>query len=102
MLPLVFKGGTSLSKAWNLIERFSEDVDLAIDRAYLGFAEIPKRKTNLRKKSRKFISEEFFPDLKERFLSKGIGENVNFTLEPAQSSDQDRICFTILNLKIKP
>ena len=24
---LVFKGGTSLSKAWNLIERFSEDID---------------------------------------------------------------------------
>jgi predicted nucleotidyltransferase component of viral defense system len=26
----VFKGGTSLSKGYNLIERFSEDVDLAI------------------------------------------------------------------------
>jgi predicted nucleotidyltransferase component of viral defense system len=26
---MVFKGGTSLSKAWNLIERFSEDIDLA-------------------------------------------------------------------------
>lgn len=26
----VFKGGTSLSKAYNLIERFSEDVDIAI------------------------------------------------------------------------
>jgi len=23
----VFKGGTSLSKAWNLIDRFSEDID---------------------------------------------------------------------------
>ncbi|MGB3075636.1 MAG: nucleotidyl transferase AbiEii/AbiGii toxin family protein, partial [Chitinophagales bacterium] len=34
---LVFKGGTSLSKAWNLIERFSEDIDLAIDRNFLGF-----------------------------------------------------------------
>ena len=34
---LVFKGGTSLSKAWNLIERFSEDIDLAIDRKFLGF-----------------------------------------------------------------
>ena len=29
---LVFKGGTSLSKGWSLIERFSEDIDLAIDR----------------------------------------------------------------------
>ena len=25
---LIFKGGTSLSKGWNLIERFSEDIDL--------------------------------------------------------------------------
>lgn len=30
---LVFKGGTSLSKVWGLIERFSEDIDLAIDRS---------------------------------------------------------------------
>lgn len=29
---ILFKGGTSLSKGWGLIERFSEDVDLAIDR----------------------------------------------------------------------
>ena len=28
---IVFKGGTSLSKGWNLIERFSEDIDIAID-----------------------------------------------------------------------
>lgn len=26
-LPFVFKGGTSLSKAYNLIDRFSEDID---------------------------------------------------------------------------
>ena len=26
---LIFKGGTSLSKGWGLIERFSEDIDLA-------------------------------------------------------------------------
>ena len=25
---VIFKGGTSLSKGWNLIERFSEDIDL--------------------------------------------------------------------------
>lgn len=30
---LVFKGGTSLSKVWGLINRFSEDIDLAIDRS---------------------------------------------------------------------
>ena len=32
---LVFKGGTSLSKVWHLIERFSEDVDVALDREFL-------------------------------------------------------------------
>ena len=32
---LIFKGGTSLSKGWNLIERFSEDIDLALDREFL-------------------------------------------------------------------
>jgi predicted nucleotidyltransferase component of viral defense system len=26
---LIFKGGTSLSKGWSLIQRFSEDIDLA-------------------------------------------------------------------------
>lgn len=34
---LFFKGGTSLSKAWRVIDRFSEDIDIVIDRAYLGF-----------------------------------------------------------------
>jgi len=31
--PLMsFKGGTSLSKGWNLINRFSEDIDIALRR----------------------------------------------------------------------
>ena len=34
---LTFKGGTSLSKGWRLIERFSEDIDVVIDREFLGF-----------------------------------------------------------------
>jgi predicted nucleotidyltransferase component of viral defense system len=28
---VIFKGGTSLSKGWNLIQRFSEDVDIFLD-----------------------------------------------------------------------
>ena len=31
-LPFVFKGGTSLSKAYELINRFSEDIDLSMSR----------------------------------------------------------------------
>jgi hypothetical protein len=34
---LTFKGGTSLSKGWKLIDRFSEDIDIVIDREFLGF-----------------------------------------------------------------
>lgn len=34
---MIFKGGTSLSKAYDVIHRFSEDVDLSLDRGQLGF-----------------------------------------------------------------
>ena len=28
---VIFKGGTSLSKGWGLIQRFSEDIDIFLD-----------------------------------------------------------------------
>jgi Nucleotidyl transferase AbiEii toxin, Type IV TA system len=34
---LIFKGGTSLSKVYGVIERFSEDIDLSLNREDLGF-----------------------------------------------------------------
>lgn len=34
---LTFKGGTSLSKVYKVIERFSEDIDISIEKSYLGF-----------------------------------------------------------------
>jgi predicted nucleotidyltransferase component of viral defense system len=42
---LVFKGGTSLSKGWNLIARFSEDIDIALDpQAFgMGYKENPTK-----------------------------------------------------------
>jgi hypothetical protein len=36
---IVFKGGTTLSKVFGIIERFSEDVDLVLDWRLLGFGE---------------------------------------------------------------
>ena len=36
---LVFKGGTSLSKVFGLIDRFSEDVDISFHRDFLGFGD---------------------------------------------------------------
>lgn len=35
---LTFKGGTSLSKAWDIIERFSEDIDIVVDKDLLGIS----------------------------------------------------------------
>lgn len=34
---LLFKGGTSLSKVWRAIARFSEDIDVSLSREWLGF-----------------------------------------------------------------
>ena len=34
---VIFKGGTTLSKVYGLIKRFSEDIDIAVDRHDLGF-----------------------------------------------------------------
>lgn len=34
---LIFKGGTSLSKIFNIIKRFSEDIDLSVSPSWLGF-----------------------------------------------------------------
>jgi len=39
---LVFKGGTSLSKVYGLIDRFSEDIDLVLDWEIIGFGDGPK------------------------------------------------------------
>ena len=56
---LVFKGGTSLSKVWNLISRFSEDIDLAIDRTLFGLdGDLTKKGVKkLRKASSVFVRE---------------------------------------------
>jgi hypothetical protein len=34
----IFKGGTSLSKVWKVINRFSEDIDISLSREWLGYA----------------------------------------------------------------
>jgi hypothetical protein len=34
----IFKGGTSLSKVWKVIHRFSEDIDISLSREWLGYA----------------------------------------------------------------
>jgi hypothetical protein len=71
---LVFKGGTSLTKSWNLIDRFSEDIDLAIDKEFLGFHGKPNMSKieRLRRNLSAFISTEFREGLNECLLSIGL------------------------------
>jgi len=86
---LLFKGGTSLSKAWNLVERFSEDVDLALDREYLGFTG-NLSKTAIRKlryASYEFLSTKFTDELRERFESLGINDVI---VKPREVENQDQ------------
>lgn len=56
---LVFKGGTSLSKAYGAIRRFSEDIDLSFDRADLGYTgdREPEQEGMSRKKSAQLIDD---------------------------------------------
>ena len=72
---LIFKGGTSLSKGWKLIERFSEDIDLAIDPVFLGLSEsdITKRKIKkLRKASSLFVIDTLTPMICEKLQQQGL------------------------------
>ena len=71
---IVFKGGTSLSKAWNIIERFSEDIDIAIDRKLFGFdGELSKKQiNNLRRMSCSYISGKLKDELDNKLKDAGI------------------------------
>jgi hypothetical protein len=56
---LLFKGGTSLSKIFHAINRFSEDIDLAVDYAALGFTgDKDPRQENISKSKRNAILDE--------------------------------------------
>lgn len=89
---LVFKGGTSLSKAWELIQRFSEDIDLAIDRKVLGFPEEFVSNTQvakLRKKASAFIATEFREELERTLLDIGLN-TTQFQLRVQETELEDR------------
>ena len=94
---LSFKGGTSLSKCWHLIDRFSEDIDIAIDREYLGFKE-PLSKTQISDKVRRatctFVRETMQHDIAEQLHKNGIAKNkfqVNVDITPVSTTDPETI-----------
>ncbi len=81
-----FKGGTALSKCWNAIQRFSEDIDLSIHWADLAEAEdeakaweksnsTPSQQKKFRDKQSKLLtqwSESLVNRLNNRFAAYGI------------------------------
>jgi len=77
---LLFKGGTSISKGWPIIERFSEDIDLSLDRQYfldvldLQYAAAGNNTQlkNLRKASRKFIHGTLSQELGLQLTAMGL------------------------------
>ena len=98
---IVFKGGTSLSKAWNIIERFSEDIDLALDKSFLGIKECTtvKQVKKLRSVTRKYIYNSFIPELQNEFNKVGftdikveLYEEEGENLEPVQILVKYKTC----------
>jgi hypothetical protein len=101
---LFFKGGTSLSKGWALIERFSEDCDLAIDRAVLGFGKelSGTQRNKLRKKSKKFIDDVLVPALGKALNDMKLSEFCNLVSPPTKESDKDPVEFFVEYNSILP
>jgi hypothetical protein len=80
---LVFKGGTSLSKVFGVIERFSEDIDLSVSPALLGISEEAVEHADSRNQRTERMHEleeaciecvraSFLPEL-ERFACEALG-----------------------------
>jgi len=88
----IFKGGTSLSKAFNLIQRFSEDIDLGVDRKYLGFeGDLTKGQIRkLRRACHSFVSTELSETLQRQLIEYSIDPSLyEIIIENTEVSDQD-------------
>ena len=97
---LTFKGGTSLSKAWKLIERFSEDIDVVIDRDFLGYGgeASPETATSgkkrrqrldaLREACQKHIRESLAPALSARIALALGSDGWQLESDPADADGQ--------------
>lgn len=86
---LIFKGGTSLSKAWGLINRFSEDIDLAVGRALFELeGDLTKKGIKkLRKRSSIFVRDDLFIMLQDALKQYGLADKCTLTVEPDGEGD---------------
>ncbi len=92
--PFTFKGGTSLSKGFKAIQRFSEDIDVSISRTTLGFddeayfynapspKETKRRVEQIREKVRSYTTGSLLPALRARIDGTLSGEWSLETHEP--------------------
>lgn len=82
---LVFKGGTTLSKAYRLTRRFSEDIDLSVHRHDLGFNdENDPASENISKNRRRTLIKKLRKageDLAESFVKPALVEAIGNTLD---------------------
>lgn len=102
---LTFKGGTSLSKAWGLIDRFSEDIDLTIGRDALGFGgensperapsakQQAKRLKALREACGTFVRNTLLPKLSDRFADELGGNDSQLNLDADDPDGQTLLFF---------
>ncbi|KAF3362373.1 Uncharacterized protein PHSC3_001067 [Chlamydiales bacterium STE3] len=96
---LTFKGGTSLSKVYRLIDRFSEDIDLSIERDFFGFGtphnpeNAPSKKKqnliieNLSQACTNYVQNELLSELTNA-IGAQLGTNKGWRLH-ADSDDPD-------------
>lgn len=103
---ITFKGGTSLSKCWGLINRFSEDIDIVIDKGFLGFDGVksPDKALSKKQKNKRLeamkdaaqvkIHAELMPALTAR-INASLPESDSWELLPA-SEEEDRDRQTLL------
>jgi predicted nucleotidyltransferase component of viral defense system len=92
---LSFKGETSLSKCYNLIERFSEDVDIAINREFLGFGGVLSKtqiSDRLRRAACSFVREKLQFDVAKELENQGINTelfSVEVNITPISTTDPE-------------
>ena len=81
---IIFKGGTSLSKFGNLIDRFSEDIDIAIDPTVYGMSAEPTKKQlkSLRKQSSLYVKEVLATALQQGIERFGLSDQLHIEVEP--------------------
>lgn len=88
---IIFKGGTSLSKAYNLIERFSEDIDISVNPKMFGLeSEDPTKKQmkKLRKASSLFVEEVLANKIKNAINENKLSDFLTVETEPLGEGDK--------------